>query len=77
MALLNELLHQQQVEGLSDGDFARKLGITRHYWSAIKNGHQPITIKVLRAVVRTYPGLGKQVISYLAGESAGTQQAAA
>jgi plasmid maintenance system antidote protein VapI len=69
MALLDELIHLQEVEGLHDGAFADKLGITRHYWWAIKNGRQAITIKVLRSVVRTYPGLSRQVITFLAGET--------
>jgi transcriptional regulator with XRE-family HTH domain len=66
MDLVNKLIATQEAMGLSDAAFAAKLGVTPGLWNRTKNGFIKPRFELLAGVARVFPGLGKDVINYLA-----------
>lgn len=66
--LIQKLIQLQTIEKLTDAEFARaKLGIHEKSWNRIKNGKAKGGEKFYRGVLRTYPGLTKEVTEYMSG----------
>ena len=64
--MLIELLQARQRElGLSDGAFARRLGVSRSLWIAVRSGRRAVGLNLLRGVVRAFPDLDDEVLDYL------------
>ncbi len=55
--LLTRVMDIQRAEGLSDREFARKLGLSNGQWSGVKSGRIRMGRKTLRALLRLYPQL--------------------
>jgi predicted transcriptional regulator len=67
--MLTESLKAKQRElELSDGAFARRLGVSRPLWVAIRSGQRPVGLSLLRGVVRAFPDLEAEVLSFLQGD---------
>lgn len=67
MSLIDILIAKQKERGLSDGDMARLLGISRPYWYYSQQERR-ISTRVLRGVMRAFPELAAQVLEYLQRE---------
>ena len=64
--MLIELLQARQRElGLSDGAFARRLGVSRSLWIAVQSGQRAVGLRLLRGVVRAFPDLDDDVLAFL------------
>ena len=50
---------------LSDYKFTNILGIERTLWTNVRNGKRPITLTILKSIVRTYPELIPDVLTFL------------
>ncbi len=62
--LLKQLDIIQRAEGLSDRQFAAKLGLSNGLWSGVRSGERTMGRKTLRAIERLYPGLSLAINSY-------------
>lgn len=67
ITLLNQLRLRQVAECMSDRRFARKLGISHQLWQMTRTGKRDIHLVLLKAIVRAYPVLNRDVLLYLAG----------
>jgi hypothetical protein len=65
MNLIEKLRHLQETEGLSDAKFAKKLSVHRTTWIRIRTAQVGITVEFIRAVLKIYPGLKKEVDIFL------------
>lgn len=59
------LAARQAAEGLTDAAMARKLGISRPYFSALKHGHRPVSFKLARRIRSLYPEIALHFIAEL------------
>lgn len=65
--LIEWLKSKQQAEGISNAEFARKLGISRSYWTMFKNGDRVRpTYLLLQSAIRAYPDDHDRLLSFLA-----------
>lgn len=66
MKLIEILKNLQQLEHLSDREFAKKLGVHRTTWIRIKTGKtKDLSAKFLGCVLKAYPGLKRDVDIFL------------
>lgn len=63
--LLDKLVQKQQLAKLSDSQFASQLGILRQLWQLTRTGQRQINFTLLKAIVRTFPEMGEDVIRFL------------
>lgn len=64
-SLMDTLVAKQAELGLSDTDFAAKLGISRPLWSMIRDGKRKPGQKVVAGVMRAFPRLTDDALTYL------------
>jgi len=67
MTLVDELIKRQKADGLSDGQFATKLGISRPLWWQVRSGHILPSRLFLQAVTRAYPELEPELLEEIRG----------
>jgi len=60
--LLQKLIEKQKLEGLSDGKFALKLGISRQLWQATRTGKMRIGERLITGVLKAFPELTVYVL---------------
>ena len=65
MMIINQLVEIQRREGLTDTEIAQRLGFHPISWNRIKKGRANFGEKFLRAVLKAYPELTLDVMSYL------------
>ena len=58
---IQELIKVQKARGLTDGDMAEKVGITRQWYFAIRTGKARPSVRTLRNVSMAFPSLSKSV----------------
>jgi len=63
--LLDSLKTKQQELGLSDREFAERLGVPRVTWTCTRLGHKRIGETMLAAVARAFPELDREVLLFL------------
>lgn len=66
MTLLEKLIEKQKAEGLSDLQFAKRLGVSRQLWAMTRSGDTPLGMRVLSGVVREFPSLTDDVLHAVA-----------
>lgn len=59
------ILIQRKQGQSSDVMFAKTLGVPRTVWVQAKHGNRQPGLTLLRAILRTYPELTEDVITYL------------
>ena len=64
-SLVLRLWHIQIKEKIRDGKFAKKLGVSRSMWYAIKNCDRDVGLPLLTGTVKNYPELIPDVINFL------------
>ena len=63
--LVAVLTARQQQLGLTDGRFARLMGLTRPLWQAIRTGRRNVSLRLLAGVVRAFPDLEGEALAFL------------
>ncbi|PJH76009.1 MAG: hypothetical protein CO064_03555 [Anaerolineae bacterium CG_4_9_14_0_8_um_filter_58_9] len=63
--LLGKLIKTQNRESLSDAAFARRLGVSRQLWQAVKSDRRKVSLSLLKAVARQFPELERDVVKFL------------
>jgi len=66
--LLAKLMKYQRKMNWTDGQMASRLGVSRPYWTQIRNRKFHLGERVLRGVVRTFPELSAEVLLFLGSE---------
>lgn len=64
--LVDRLIERQQALGLSDTEFAVRLGVSYPTWHKTRVGTYPIGISVVRGTLASFPDLRDAVIDFLA-----------
>lgn len=64
--MLDALLDIQAKNGWSDGEMARRLGISRPHWNMIRNGRHPLTHKTAVKAVGAFPELTRMLLDMAA-----------
>lgn len=67
--LLSRLVERQQEIGLSDREFADVLGVPRSTWQLTRTGVKPIGGRVIVAVIKRFPDLRPEAVSFLASKA--------
>lgn len=62
-SVIEDVKARQEAEGLANGPFAEKLGISRQMWESILNGTREPGMKVWRGIVRAYPDLSGTILN--------------
>ncbi len=65
--LLSQLKLRQIAECMSGRQFAEKLGISHQLWQMTRAGKREIGLVLLKAIVKAYPILNRDVLLFLAG----------
>lgn len=63
--LIQALLAEQTRLGLSQEQFAEKLGINRSTWNWVRGGVNNPGLRVLSGIVKSFPELNPVLIEYL------------
>ena len=66
--LLGKLKDKQSQRGLSDYKFAKILGVSPQLWQMTRTGKREIGLVVLKAAIRAYPKLFKDVLLFLSSD---------
>lgn len=66
--LLHSLIKKQREKGLSHTEFAQSLGISRALWDLVRTGKRGFGEKTLSGIVRSYPELVPELLSFLRGD---------
>lgn len=66
--MLDKLIKLQNQEGMSNRQFAEKLGISTQLWQATRTGKRPIGLMLIKAIMRAYPKLRFDVFVFLCRE---------
>lgn len=69
MMLLEKLIERQRRFGLTDGDFAAELGISRQLWQFTRTGRVRIGQKILAGTCRRFPDLIPEVLYFLGNDA--------
>lgn len=64
MEIVNRLIAIQQSLGMSEREFAKKLGISHGLWNQTKNGKARVNDTLLRGAMQAFPDLEEDVIKY-------------
>lgn len=68
--IVSILIERQKAEGVPDGRFADRLGVSRPAWHAFKHGHRRPNRQSLQHIVRAYPDLTVKIVAlFLPDES--------
>lgn len=67
-SLIERLKELQAKEGSSDYKFADKLEISPQLWQMTRTGKREIGLVILRATLRAYPELSRDVLFFLRGD---------
>lgn len=67
--LLNRLIERQRELGLPDREFADALGVPRSTWQLTRTGIKQIGGRIVVAVVKRFPDLRPDVVSFLASDA--------
>ncbi len=62
--LLRTLVYRQG--GLSDREFAARLGMSLDAWEMVKEGRKPISRQAVDGILTAYPDLHASVMNYIA-----------
>jgi hypothetical protein len=54
--ILLDLISEQNIFGDSDTKFARKLGVSRSYWTFVRTGKRQIGYALFKGIVQAFPG---------------------
>lgn len=68
MNLFDALSERQRVEGWTDEELAREIGISRAYLSLARSGRKPATLNMLRKILRRFPEYTTLAFSFLTSE---------
>jgi plasmid maintenance system antidote protein VapI len=60
--MLLKLVAIQRREGLTDGQMAARLGVSRPWWNRVKNGRLPFTDEVAVRAVGVWPELTRDLL---------------
>lgn len=63
--LIRLLAERQEELGLSDGQFAERLGISKALWHLHRSGKREPALSLLQAVVQRFPELQAEVLMVL------------
>jgi len=63
--ILKNLQTRQAELNLIDARFAELLGISRPLWWMTRNGQREVNLSLLRGVVKAFPELHDQIITFL------------
>lgn len=69
-ALVHDLMERQQTEGLSDKEFAGRMGVTRQAWQLWKRGESVPSSRTLRQIAETFRDLKPAVWDFVMAEDA-------
>lgn len=72
-SLIDKIKALQEAEGLSETDFARRLGMSRANWFLIKKGERQLTNKFLSGVMGVFPQLTVDILDYMRGSYHGAE----
>jgi predicted transcriptional regulator len=64
--LIEELVKQQRLLGISDQEFADLLGVSKALWIMTRQGNMPAGMSLLAGVVREFGPLKYKVLAVLA-----------
>lgn len=67
-SLIEKLKEIQSEEDLSDYRFAEKLGVSHQLWQMTRTGKREIGLVILKAVLKVYPELYRDVLFFLGGD---------
>ena len=67
ISLLALIRLMQVAECMSDRQFAKKLGISHQLWQMTRTKKRDIGLVLLKAIVKAYPVLNRNVLLFLAG----------
>ena len=63
--LVEALIQRQAKLDLSDGEMAVRLNVSRDLWNKVRRGEKAIGSKLLRGIMREFPDLAPEVLSFL------------
>jgi transcriptional regulator with XRE-family HTH domain len=66
--LIEKLEAKRKELQLSDAAFARRLGVSRPLWTAVREGKRSVGMALLRGAARAFPDLDGAVLAHLRGE---------
>lgn len=67
--LVERLARIQEAHGWTDEELAQRAGIARPMWAAVRIGKSRLGHRSLGAIVRHFPELRDEVLSYLVEDS--------
>ena len=67
--LIDLLVGIQSIDLINDTKFAKRMGISRRLWGRTKQGDIVVGITLLKAIIRTYPDLIPDIITFLRGDN--------
>jgi transcriptional regulator with XRE-family HTH domain len=62
---VNRLIERQAIEGWTDAEMSRQIGIAQIGWQRIKRGERGIGLEVLRRSMRRFPEYDIDALSWL------------
>lgn len=65
--MLTKLADIQRREGWSDGQMARRIGLSRPQWNLVRNGRRPLTHATALRAAGAFPELTRDLIDLAAG----------
>lgn len=63
--IITTLRERQGDAHLTDGEMARKLGISRTFWRRLVSGERQMSLRVLQGAIAAYPDLAPQGIDVI------------
>jgi transcriptional regulator with XRE-family HTH domain len=66
--LIEELEAKRKELSLSDAAFARRLGVSRPLWIAVRERKRSVGMTLLRGAAREFPDLDGALLAHLRGE---------
>lgn len=63
--LLSELIARQRREGLSERQFAQRIGVAPATWNEAKTGKRPVGLAIMRGALAAYPDLQAETLFLL------------
>lgn len=69
--IVDALIAKQLMEGLTNTEFAAKLGISTGMWTLIRTGKREMGVKPLRGIAAHYPDIWAMLPSHFSFEGGG------
>ncbi|RLC62430.1 MAG: hypothetical protein DRI48_09555 [Chloroflexi bacterium] len=63
--MIEALIARQRELKLSDGEFARRLGVSRTLWVAVRTRKRAVGMRLLRGTIQAFPDLERDVLAFL------------